>query len=67
VKLSPTRARFKSAHLIWMKIQGSHLLELDGRKSGKYGKPLIRMMLSYNDGCNSVAIAFEIRTAICKM
>jgi len=50
-----------------MKIQGSHLLELDGRKSGKYGKPLIRMMLSYIDGCNRVAIAFEIRTAICKM
>jgi hypothetical protein len=50
-----------------MKIQGSHLLELDGRRSGKYGKFLIIMMLSNTDGWNWAAIAFAIRTAICKM
>lgn len=35
-----------------------------GNRSGKYGKRLIRMMLSYMLGASKLAMAFDIKTAI---
>lgn len=37
---------------------------MDGRRSGKYGRFFISIILSYSEGCNNTATAFDINTAI---
>lgn len=40
------------------------LPELEGSRSGRYGNFFIKIMLSYMDGCNNAAMAFDMSTAI---